>query len=230
MRETDSIKVLWGERVWVPNKSKGLGHVHSRASVSPGKVTSAWMAPAKQTLPLPRSVVITSCFSYSSPTAALDTADAASSQSARIAGARAPLPPMCPCARAQLQAPPPGRPLVARGVGTATCCACSLSGYGQERRQVGPTVRGLCFATHEKGRRAAISDRVECSHPSIGAPLVPGSEPLRLRSLPAYSCLVLSDTLNPVSAHAGGDVQVSGSALKFEKATKFRNPWGSSSL
>lgn len=47
MRKTDSIKALWGEGIWVPNKAKGPGgHVHSRAGVSPGRVTPAGVAPA----------------------------------------------------------------------------------------------------------------------------------------------------------------------------------------
>lgn len=70
--------------------------------------------------------------------------------------------------------------------------------------RVGPAVRGLCFSA--KGVGAAVSNRVKCSHPSIGAPLVPGSEPLSLRSLPGHSGLVLSGTSSPVSAHARGEV------------------------
>lgn len=46
-RKMGTVTVLWGEGVWVPNTAKGPRdrHIHSRAGVSPGRVTSAWMAP-----------------------------------------------------------------------------------------------------------------------------------------------------------------------------------------
>ena len=107
------VTVLSGEgEGWVPNTAKGPG-VGGGGPGSPGRGTPAQGPPSQtQRLPLPRSVAITSCVS-SSPTPALATsasaaaAAAASSPGARIPGVRAPLPLMCPPARAQSRGPAP---------------------------------------------------------------------------------------------------------------------------
>lgn len=126
-------------------------------------------------LSLPRSAAITSGLSPSSPTAALPTAAAASTQGARVASGRAPLPPMCPSARAQSQAPPPpDRPPVAGGVGKVTSRSYSLSfGTRREPGQGGPS----------RARTALLSARNRARGP-VGAPFVAGSAPRSLRSLP----------------------------------------------
>lgn len=84
-------------------------------------------------LPLPRSVAITSCFS-SSPTPARSTAAAEASPAARIPGARAPLPPMCPSARAHSRgpAPSPASGLWRRGRGHVSRRRLQLRGAGPE--------------------------------------------------------------------------------------------------
>lgn len=107
------------------------GQVHSRASVSPRRVTPAQEAPQPERLPLPRSVAITSCFS-SSPTPAPSTTAAASSAGARIPGACGPLPPMCPAARAQLRGPAPSVPR-RRGRAQVSRMRSAPRGPGPER-------------------------------------------------------------------------------------------------
>lgn len=86
-----------------------------------------WRLSQTQRLPLPSRVAITSwCFS-SSPTPPLSTTAAASSQDTRIPGARAPLPPMCPHARAQLHSaahsPASGRGWCLLGYPSRMLCA-----------------------------------------------------------------------------------------------------------
>lgn len=99
-------------------------------------------------LPLPRFVAITSCFS-SSPTPVLSTAAAVFSQGVRVAGTGVPLPPMCPCARAQWHRPAPWSNSGGRWRWLGYLLRMLyLSGRGTRAGKVSPTVRGVLFFTH----------------------------------------------------------------------------------
>lgn len=151
----DSIKFLWGKGFWVPNREKGPRHVHSTAGVSPGKMTPAWVAPAKQGVS-PSKV---RCYHL---LLLLLFADCCTSHRGRRLHARFSLSRRQSATSAYVSlracAAASPAPLSAEGrgggAGTVTSRACSLSS-GRElmRSQSEPTMRGLCFSTHEKGSR-----------------------------------------------------------------------------
>lgn len=149
-RKMGSIKFLWGEGFWVPNKEKGPRHVHSRAGVSPGKMTPAWEAPAKQGVS-PSKV---RCYHFQLH---LLFAYRCTSHRGRRLHARCSL-----CRRRSATsayvslracAVAGPRPIVGcgswgGGVGTVTSHACSPSSGTRVRAQSEPMMRGLCFSTH----------------------------------------------------------------------------------
>ena len=159
-------------------------------------------------LPLPRSVAITSCFS-SSPAPARSTAAAESSPGARIPGARAPLPPMCPPARAQSRgpAPSPAAGLRRRGRGHVSRSRLQLRGARQE-----PTRWPSGAGTRAECRVGAVSVcRAECSNLPVRAPRACAAPQVAGPGPPV-----------PVGAHAGGAFPASGHALQFEKEAQWR--------
>lgn len=146
--------------------------------VSPGRVTPAWVAPAR------RSVSPSPGPSPSPPASPLGLLlhfppqQPPPCKRPRLPGACAPLPPMCPRAPAQFRGPA-SWPASGRGwlgQGYLSRMLSLLRDAGSAQPRWAQPCEDCAPLPTKNGVEAAIAYRVECAHPPIVAPLVPGSE------------------------------------------------------